>query len=131
MRTTTHNRATVQLENPRDIITVYWINCVQIEICNLIEIDVSSVNYQDLYFSFLQFAFRRKTWLLSFMYAIPKLLSIVEILQLSKLNFIVRPPFLSGEEPHCHPSILYVSSWAVVHWSVGCSEGEAVPPPLL
>ena len=32
------------------------------------------------------------------MYAIPKLLSIVEILQLSKLNFIVRPPFLSGVE---------------------------------
>ena len=65
------------------------------------------------------------------MYAIPKLLSIVEILQLSKLNFIVRPPpFLSGVEPH-HSSILYVSSWAVVHWSVGCSEGEAAPLSLL
>ena len=62
------------------------------------------------------------------MYAIPKLLSIVEILQLSKLNFIVRPPFLSGGEL---TSILYVSSWAVVHWSVGCSEGEASPLSLV
>ena len=98
---TTQHRDTVELEHPRDIRTVYWINCVQIEFCNLIEIDVFTVNYQDLYFSFLQSAFRRKTWLLSFMYAIPKLLSIVEILQLSKLNFIVRPPpFLSGVEPH-------------------------------